>query len=69
MKGGTLWRQKKSKKSRTVPKKIERGDSLVPSGFLGYLENVKNERGPPFALNLPWPLGRTWRLRWFQDCF
>ena len=61
--------EKKSKKSRTVPKKIERGDSLVPSGFVGYLEKVKNERGfGPFGLSLPWPLGRTWRLRWFQDC-
>ena len=48
---GTLWRQKNSKKSRTVPKKnekkFERGDSLVPSGFVGYLEKVKNERGDP----------------------
>ena len=36
---GTLWRQKQfSKKSRTVPKKIERGDSVVPSDFVGYLE-------------------------------
>ena len=36
-------------------KKIERGDSLVPSGFLGYLEKVKNERGTlctKFALAL-----------------
>ena len=33
---GTLWRQKKfRKKSRTVPKKIERGDPLVPSKFVG----------------------------------
>ena len=24
---------------------MERGDSLVPSGFVGYLEKVKNERG------------------------
>ena len=34
-------RKKFSKKSRTVPKKIEkieRGDSVVPSGFVGYLE-------------------------------
>ena len=30
------------KKFRTVPKKIERGDPLVSSGFVGY---VKNERG------------------------
>ena len=54
MKGGTLWRQKIRKKS--AEKKIERGDSLVPSGFVGYLEKVKNERGTlciQFAL-APW---------------
>ena len=39
--------EKISKKSRTVPKKIERGYSLVPSGFAGYLEKVKNERDDP----------------------
>ena len=27
-------------KSRTVPKKIERGDLLVSSGFVGYLKKV-----------------------------
>ena len=48
MKGGTLWRQKKfGKKVAQCRKKIERGDSLVPSGFVGYLEKVKNERGDP----------------------
>ena len=44
-------------KSRTVPKKIERGDSLVPSGFVGYLERVKSKRGTlctKFAL-AHWP--------------
>ena len=51
--------EKSSKKSRTVPKKIERGNSLVPSGFVGYLEKVKNERGP-FALSLPWPDLAPW---------
>ena len=30
-----------------MKKKFERGDSLVPSGFVGYLEKVKNERGDP----------------------
>ena len=46
MKGGILWRQKKfRKKVAQCRKKIERGDSLVPSGFVGYLEKVKNERG------------------------
>ena len=57
---------KKSKKIAQCRKKSEK--SLVTSGFVGYLEKVKNERGP-FALSLPWPLGRTWRLRWFQGCF
>ena len=36
---------KKFQKSRTVPKKIERGDPLVSSGFVGYVKKVKNERG------------------------
>ena len=35
------------KKIRTVPKKIERGDPLVSSGFVGYVKKVKNERGDP----------------------
>ena len=36
---GTLWRQKKfRKKVAQCRKKIERGDSVVPSGFVGYLE-------------------------------
>ena len=68
MKGGTLWRQKKFRKKVAPCRKKSKGDSLVPSGFVGYLEKVKNERGP-FALSLPWPLDRTWRLWWFQDCF
>ena len=28
-----------------MPKKIERGDPLVSSGFVGYVKKVKNERG------------------------
>ena len=28
-----------------MPKKIERGDLLVSSGFVGYVKIVKNERG------------------------
>ena len=47
------------KKFRTVPKKIERGDPLVSSGFVGYVKKVKNERGDPFALisaDRTWPL-------------
>ena len=48
LKGGTLWDiEKFSKKSRTVQKKIKRGDSLVPSGFVGYLEKVKKRKGDP----------------------
>ena len=46
-------------KSRTVPKKIQRGDPLVTSGFVGYVKIVKNERGDPFALisaDRTWPL-------------
>ena len=27
-----------------MPKKIERGDPLVSSGFVGYVKKVKNER-------------------------
>ena len=34
-KGGPFGEKKISKKSRTVPKKIERGDPLVPSKFVG----------------------------------
>ena len=30
-----------------MPKKIERGDPLVPPGFVGYVEKVKNQRGDP----------------------
>ena len=30
-----------SKKSRTVPKKIQMGDPLGTSGFVGFLEKVK----------------------------
>ena len=32
------------KKSRTMPNKIEKGDPLVSSGFVGYVKIVKNER-------------------------
>ena len=39
--------KKNRKKSRTMPKKIERGNPLVSSGFVGYLKKVKNERGHP----------------------
>ena len=46
------------KKFRTVPKKIERGDPLVSSGFVGYVKKVKNERGNPLhyvSFGLTWP--------------
>ena len=47
-KGGPFVDIKKiSKKSRTVPKKIQRGDPLGTSGFVCFLEKVKNERGDP----------------------
>ena len=45
-----------------MPKKIERGDPLVSSGFVGYVEKVKNERGDPFALtsaDRTWPYGSS----------
>ena len=50
------------KKNRTMPKKIERGDPLVSSGFVGYVKIVKNERGDPFALisaDRTWPYGSS----------
>ena len=47
-KGGPFGDIKKiSKKNRTVPKKIERGDPLVPSGLVGNVSKVKNQRGDP----------------------
>ena len=52
---GTLLRHLKIfEKSRTVPKKIERGDPLVSSGFVGYVKRLKM-KGEPFALSLHWP--------------
>ena len=39
LEGGTLLEH--GKKSRTVPKKIQRGDPLGTSGFVGFLEKVK----------------------------
>ena len=44
----TLWDIKKfSKKSRTVPKEIKRGDPLVSADFVGYDKNGLTERGDP----------------------
>ena len=45
-----------------MPKKIERGDPLVSSGFVGYVKKVKKERGDPLALisaNRTWPYGSS----------
>ena len=39
--------KKNSKKSRTVPKKIQRGDPIVSSGFVSYVKNGINEREDP----------------------
>ena len=30
-----------------MPKKIKRGDPLVPAGFVGYVKKVKNKRRDP----------------------
>ena len=35
------------KKIRTVPKKIERGDPLESSGFVGYVKKGKKRKGDP----------------------
>ena len=32
-----------SKKSRTVPKKIKKGDPLASAGFVGYVKKVKKK--------------------------
>ena len=39
--------KKNSKKSRTVPKKTQRGDPIVSSGFVSYDKNGVTERGDP----------------------
>ena len=44
-KGGPFADIKKyPRKSRTVPKKNQKGDPLVSAGFEGYVKKVKNER-------------------------
>ena len=54
------------KKSHSAEKNRKAGGTLlVPSGFVGYLEKVKNERGNPWTKFALAGLG----LRWFQDCF
>ena len=48
LKGGPFGDIKKfSKKSRTVPKKIKRGDPLASAGFVGYVKKVKKMKGGP----------------------
>ena len=48
MKGGPFGDKKIRKKVAQCRKKIERmEESLVPSGFVGYFEKVKNEKGDP----------------------
>ena len=45
-----------------MPKKIERGDPLVSSSFVGYDKLVKYERGDPSALisaDRTWPHGSS----------
>ena len=73
LKGGTLWDIKKfSKKSRTVPKKIKRGDPLVSAGFVGYVKKVKNERRDSFALiyaDRTWPYGSLEKNLKFSKIF
>ena len=55
-KGGLFRDIKKfSKKNRLLPNKIERGDPLVSSGFLGYVKKGVKKEGGPFALSLHWP--------------
>ena len=45
-KGGPFGDIKKfSKRSRTVPKKSKRGDTLVSAGFVGYIEKGKKMKG------------------------
>ena len=44
-KGDSFETLKNFQKKSQCRKKIERGDSLVSSGFVGYVKKVKNERG------------------------
>ena len=47
---------KKTWKKVSQRQKIEMGDPLVSSGFVGYVKKVKNERGPLHQVFA----GRTW---------
>ena len=42
------------KKFAQCRKKIERGDPLESSGFVGYVKKVKKRNGGPFAVSLHW---------------
>ena len=57
--------EKFSKKVAQCRKKTQRGDPIVSSGFVGFLEKEKNERGTLWTKFALAGLG----LRWFQDCF
>ena len=64
--------KKLRKKSHSAEKKSKGGTLLVPSGFVGYLEKVKNEGGGTFGLSLPWrdlALGgfRIVSKKWWTD--
>ena len=49
-KGGPFGDIKKlSKKSRTVPKKNQKGDPLASAGFVGYVKKVKKRKGGSFG--------------------
>ena len=61
-KGDSFETLKIFEKSCTMPKKIERGEPLGSSGFVGYVKKVKHERGDPFALiaaDRTWPYGSS----------
>ena len=47
---GRLFGDKKIRKKSHIAQKIEKGDSLVPSGFVGYVLNVKNQKRGPFGI-------------------
>ena len=61
-KGGPLGTLKNFRKKVAVPKKIQKGP-LGTSGFVGFLEKVKNERGTLWTKFALTGLG----LRWFQE--
>ena len=66
LEGGPFWDIKKifEKKPHSAEKN-PKGDPLDTSGFVGFLEKVKNERGTLWTKFALAGLG----LRWFQECF